>query len=193
METYREFSTTTPNGKELKIVATYVSKLTINPLISDHPFHQRDYISTCGSMMVAYLDGKKIGDCWNPSFWGLIETNGAQKIWGLPIAFSDQSKADAYNAFLADLVQEDPEVIAFRAQKAMEEIAKEIEACKEVVRLCELGYLVETAAEVSAKREQWNNLQNEGGSGYVPTWYTRDEYNRALECIAQEAGKVETH
>lgn len=185
METAREFVTTTNDGTEIKIVATYVSALTTNPRLPENPMNKRDYISTFGSVMVVYLDKKKVKSCSDPAFWRLIDTTDGKKIWGLPIVFADAEKAEAYNAFLTDLMQDDPEVIAFRAENELEEIAEELERCEQIVSLCEEGWMVDTAEEVDAKRKQWNDLHNEGGYGYVPTWYTRDTYARALDFIAQ--------
>lgn len=182
--TTREFITTTKDGREVKIVATYVSQLTVNPYLSNYPFAPRDYISTCGSNMVAYVDGVQIKKtCSYPDFWRLINTNGIQKIWGMPIGFDDPAKIDAYNAFLAELMQEDDEVIAFRAAEAAKNAAAELERCKQIVARCEAGWMVETAEEANAKRETWINLHNEGGEGYVPTWYTRANYENALKYI----------
>lgn len=183
--TSREFVSTSSDGKELKIVATYVSELTVSPYLHNYPNAPRDYISTCGSCMVAYIDGAQIKKCTSPAFWCLIDSQGIKKIWGLPIGFADQAKIDAYNAFLADLMQEDDEVIAFRAAEAQKDSAKELERCKQIVAQCEKGWMVETAEEANAKSKAWNDLHNEGGYGYVPTWYPRELYDYARDYIAK--------
>ena len=185
MKTTREFVTATKDGKEIKIAATYVSALTTDPLLPEHPMNKRNYISTCGSNMVVYLDGTKMKACTDPAFWRLIDTAEGKKIWGLPIVFADADKAETYNEFLADLMQDDAEVLAFRAEKKQQEISEELAHCKQVVSRCEKGWMVETAEEVKAKRKQWNDLYNEGGSGYIPTWYTRKAYEYALDFIAK--------
>lgn len=182
--TTREFITSTQDGREVKIVATYVSQMTVSPYLRNYPLAPRDYISTAGSRMVAYVDGVQIKKtCSDPAAWCLRETLGVQKIGGMPIGFSDPAKIDAYNAFLADLMQEDEEVVAFRAAKEAKAAAKELEFCKQIVSRCEAGWMVETAEEANAKRQAWNNLHNEGGEGYVPTWYTREAYESALKYI----------
>lgn len=189
--TTREFSFVAQSGQEVKIVATYVSNLTISPYlaIANCPTTKRDHISTAGSSMIAYVDGKRVKECRDPWFWQLIDSKGLKKIWGLPIAFSDSDKADAYNAFLADLMQDDDEVIAFRAATQAEEQrkrdAEDLAWYKQVVAACESGYLVETVEEAEARQTSWNNVVNEGGSGYVPTWHPRALYERALAYIAQ--------
>lgn len=182
--TTREFITTTKDGREIKIVATYVSELTVSPYLKNYPFAVRDYISTCGSSMIAYVDGVRIkGSSTNPAFWRLIETQGIKKIWGMPIGFDDPDKIDAYNAFLKEVMQDDDEVVAFRAAEDAKKAAAELERCKRIVAKCEAGWMVETGEEASAKRESWNNLHNEGGEGYVPTWYTKAAYEEAKKYI----------
>lgn len=186
MKTTREFVTTTKDGLEVRIIATYVSELTTNPLLANYPTTKRDYISTFGSSMVAYVDGQRINKTsTDPNFWQLIDANGVKKIWGLPIGFAEAEKAEEYNAFLADLMKDDPEVVAFLAEKHQQEVSADVKRCEEVVRLCEMGYMAETAEEIKAKRKQWNDLHNEGGIGYIPTWYTRAEYEHALDFIAK--------
>lgn len=187
MKTTREFVTTTKDGTEIKIVATYASALTTNPRMPENPMNKRDYISTFGSVMVVYLDGSKVSASTDPAFWQLIDTDSGKKIWGLPIAFSDVGKAEAYNAFLNDLMQDDPEVIAFKVENEQKRIAEELDRYKQIVSLCEKGWMVDTAEEANAKRKQWNALHNEGGYGYIPTWYTRDTYVHALDFIAQHS------
>ena len=191
MKTTREFITTTMDGKDVKIVATYVSELTVSPFLVNYPNQPRNYISTSGSSMIAYVNGKRIKECRDPWFWQLIDSQGIKKIWGLPIGFSDAGKIDAYNAFLVDLMQEDAEVIAYRAEKQREEIAKEVERCKKIIEKCENGAMVETEEEANSRCEAWNNVVNEGGSGYVPTWYTRATYEAALAYVEQHCTQAE--
>lgn len=183
--TTREFVTTTKDGKEVKIVATFVSELTISPYLHNYPNPPRNYISTYGSSMVVYVDGVRIKQCNDPAFWRLIDVDCGKKIWGLPIAFADADKIAAYTAFLADLMQEDDEVLAFRAEQTRKEVVEELKRCKQIVARCEKGWMVESAAEAKAKRDQWNNLHNEGGEGYIPTWYPRELYEYALAYIKQ--------
>ena len=186
--TTREFVTSTQDGKELKIVATYVSELAVSPYLANYPVTKRDYISTSGNM-AAYIDGERIKQVSrDPWFWQLIDVHdapGVKKIWGLPIGFANQEQIDAYNAFLEDLMQDDEEVIAFRAEKKAQDVAKELEHCKQIVSACEHGWMVETIEEVKRLQKQWNDLHNEGGSGYVPTWYPRSAYDSALAYIAK--------
>lgn len=183
--TCREFITTLKNGREMKIVATYVSELTVDPMVCNYPNMPRDYVSHYGSVMVAYIDGVKIQHTsTDPSFWRLIDTNGIKKIWGMPIGFEDPEKINAYNAFLVDLMQEDDEVIAFKQAAKRKKTEEELKYYRQVVAQCNAGWMVETEEEVKKKRKQWNDLHNEGGDGYVPTWYTRAQYEYAIEYIA---------
>lgn len=187
--TTREFITSTQDGKEVKIIATYVSELTVDPFLTNYPFAKRNYISTARSSMAAYVEGQRIGRvCYDPNFWHLIdirEKPGAKKIWGLPIGFADPQQIDAYNAFLRDLMQDDEEVIAFRAAEKAKKDAEEYERYMKIIKACERGFLVETPEEAQRLQKQWNDLHNEGGYGYVPTWYPRSVYEDALAYVAK--------
>ena len=81
-------------------------------------------------------------------------------------------------------MQEAEEVIALRAEEKRKQVADELKMYREIVRQCERGYLVETEAQARAMWNNYNNINNEGGYGYVPTWFTRAQYEEALAFIA---------
>lgn len=191
--TKREFYTSTQDGKEVKIVATYVSELTTNPLLSNYPTTTRDYVSTSGSEMVAYVDGQRIRKaCYNPAFWRLIDVDGAKKIWGMPICFADADKIAAYNAFLADVMQDDDEVKQHKEQEAAEwaaELAKcRVQDYKSIIAWYKRGYVADSVEDAREKRNNYNNVANEGGYGYCPTWVTHEQYQAAVEYLAKHEG-----
>ena len=45
-----------------------------------------------------------------------------------------------------------------------------------------------TKAEADAKRQNWNRLQNEGGCGYVPHYYSDEEYSKICTRLAELKG-----
>lgn len=59
------------------------------------------------------------------------------------------------------------------------EIAAEVERCNKIIAACEKQEKLYTKEEVAKKRKAYINLYNEGGDGFVPYYYTIDEYERA--------------
>lgn len=189
--TTREFTWILTNGSTAKLAGTYVSKVDKRILDADgFRVDGGSEVSHYGSDLVAYVDGKQVDSCWDPSFWRLIESDGVQKIWGLKVGFASKEIADKYNDFLADLMQEDDEVLALRADEKRKQIAEDLKMYREIVRWCERGYLVETKAQANAKWKEYNDVNNEGGYGYVPTWYTRAQYEEALAFISAHDNEV---
>ena len=183
--TTREFTWTLTSGAAGKLVGSYVSKVDKKILDADGiAVECGKEVSHYGSDLVAYVDGKRVDSCWDPAFWRLIDSHGAKKIWGLKVGFASAEIADKYNAFLSDLMQEDDEVLALRAEEKRKQVAEDLEMYRNIVSWCERGYLVETEAEAKEKWRKYNDINNEGGYGYVPTWYTRAQYEEALAFIA---------
>lgn len=123
MKTTREYTMTTETGHEVKFVGTYASTMEWNHPLNDlcganFPPHVDYY----GSSMVVYVDGQEHARSEYPDSWLVRESwiDGAPTISALNIGFSSQDKADAYMAFLADLMQDDDEVKAFKAAEAAE-------------------------------------------------------------------------
>lgn len=183
--TTREFTWTLTSGAAGKLVGTYVSKVDKKILDADGiAVECGKEVSHYGSDLVAYVDGKLVDSCWDPAFWRLIDSHGAKKIWGLKVGFASAEIADKYNAFLSDLMQEDDDVLALRAEEKRKQVAEDLEMYRNIVSWCERGYLVETEAEAKEKWRRYNDINNEGRYGYVPTWYTRAQYEEALAFIA---------
>jgi len=44
---------------------------------------------------------------------------------------------------------------------------------------------IPTMSEVRQKKQNWNNIHNEGGNGYVPDWVSLEEYNDAKNQLSQ--------
>ena len=182
--TTREFAWTLTNGSTAKLVGTYVSKVEKKILDADgFCVDVGIEVSHYGSDLVAYVDGKRVDSCWDPAFWRLIDSRGAKKIWGLKVGFASEEISEKYNAFLNDLMQEDDEVMALRAEEKRKQVAEDLKMFREIVRWCEQGYIAETEAEAKEKWRRYNDINNDGGYGYVPTWYTRAQYEEALAFI----------
>lgn len=84
--------------------------------------------------------------------------------------------------------EEQREIIAqnelLLAEKKAKEVAEQIARLKATIAACERqsGGLY-TQEEAARKRKQYNDIHNDGGEGYVPHFYTIDEYNRAIAAL----------
>lgn len=123
MKTTREYTTTTKDGHEVKFVGTYSSTLEeSHPLDAIMIAPIGKHVDYYGSSLVVYVDGKEYARSEYPDSWKVVEgwMDGVQRISAFDIGFSSPEKVEEYNAFLANLMQDDEEVKAFRAAKAAE-------------------------------------------------------------------------
>lgn len=193
--TTKEFVWTLSDGRSAKLVGTYVSALVDDTVDADGDvIVVGKRVSTVGSELIAYVDGKKVDVCRNPQSWQIINTSsGAKKIGGLPIGFANDDTASAYCSFLETLMQDDPEVEGHKAQQQKKEEAKQrkrkMEHCKAIVNAAENGRVVASKSEAKQRAETWNNVVNEGGYGYVPLWVTQEEYDNAVAFLNQHKGE----
>ncbi len=195
MQTTAEFTWKLSDGRSATLKGTYVSTLVDDTADADGDIVVvGKRISTYGSELIAYVDGKKVDVCRNPEFWRIINTSsGAKKIWGLPIGFANDDTVSAYCDFLASLMQDAPEVVAHKVDLQKKEDEKQrkgkIRRCKAVVNAAEKGRIVASEEEARRRAESWNNVVNEGGYGYVPLWVTQDEYDTAVAYLNQHKGE----
>lgn len=71
-----------------------------------------------------------------------------------------------------------------RAAREAAERESEIINLRRVIAACEIHHLY-TLEEAVAARKQYNDIHNEGGEGYVPHFWTVDEYERAKRRLAE--------
>ena len=64
-------------------------------------------------------------------------------------------------------------------EKEKKEVEKSITECKQIIEKCEKQEKMYTKEEAAKKRRDYNRLYNEGGEGYVPHFYTIEEYEFA--------------
>ena len=62
------------------------------------------------------------------------------------------------------------------AEKEKKETEESIAECRKIIEQCEKQEKLYTKEEAVKKRRDYNNLYNEGGEGYVPHFYTIEEY-----------------
>lgn len=85
-------------------------------------------------------------------------------------------------------------LIQLNASRAREEKEKErrerIEYYEALIRRAESQKDIPTEEEAHNRRKRWNDLYNEGGEGYIPSWVTAEQYRYAKEqlCRLREEG-----
>ena len=66
-----------------------------------------------------------------------------------------------------------------KQSKEAKEKAKNVAYWQDVIARCERQGRLYSAEEAKLKRKEYNDLQNEGGEGFVPHFWTVDEYDSA--------------
>lgn len=137
-----------------------------------------------------WVDGKKMDSCSNINFWQIIDTRqGVKKVWGLNVGMNDE-QALRVEAFLNEVIEsgKDEEVTAYENAEAEKENLKKIEQAKKVVeaakttRKNEDGTLM-TREQARAWQKRYNDINNEGGDGYIPSVVTQEQYDRAKRIL----------
>lgn len=140
-----------------------------------------------------WLDGKKIDSCWDINFWKIIDTSqGIKKVWGLKVGMSDE-QAIKVEAFLKDVVEsgKTEEVKAYEKAKTGKGKQEEIERAQEVIEASKTtrknadGTLM-TMEQAKAWRKRYNDINNEGGEGYIPSIVTQEQYDWAKQVLANK-------
>lgn len=136
-----------------------------------------------------WVDGKKIGSCWNTNFWQIIDTqSGMKKIWGLPVGMTNE-QAVIVERFLKDVIEsgKKEEVKTEEAtQTEAERAERKAEAQKVVDEAAKCTSPLMTNAEYKAWRKQYNDLHNEGGEGYIPERITVEQLEYAKKVLAEQ-------
>ena len=76
--------------------------------------------------------------------------------------------------------------------KKTKEIEKKIKAAKETIEKAEAQEDIPTRAEAQRRMKEYNDINNEGGFGYVPYIVSREEYEEAKTIIAQYSVRSES-
>lgn len=190
----KTFEWITSNGAQAKIVATYEAVMERKSLDADgYKVEGKLEPTTVGSSMVVYLNGKQVDICRDPSFWVLIDVKqpGIKKIWGLKVGF-DAESAKKYEEFLAELMEDgkSDEVKQYEAEQAEKRKAAEKTRAQEIVEAAKKtrrnqdGSLM-SEAQAAAWKRSYNNINNEGGEGYVPSILTQEQLDWALEILGR--------
>lgn len=111
-----------------------------------------------------------------------------RKVHGLQLAIVDPKVWEAYEAWIAEVVEEGktPEVKEYLKKKQEKEDALEVFEAKRIVKLAESQKDIPTREEANRRMKWWNDTYNEGGEGVVPEIISIEQYNRAQEIIKKK-------
>ena len=177
------------NSKGNQIELRAYCTITMQDRIADldgHRFTLGKESSTDADLEL-WVDGKKIDSCWNTSFWTLIDYNGVKKIWGLPIAMTVE-QAIIVEAFLNEVIESGKAetVIEHETAKADAEKAKgKAEAQKIIDAAVKYTTPLMTNAEYKVWAKRYNDINNEGGEGYIPDRITVEQLARANKILEE--------
>ena len=141
------------------------------------------------AMLTAYIDGKKFDSCWNVNFWKVIDAGktGMKRIWGIKSIGFTAERAEEIERFLSSVIEEgrSEEAQEIRATEKAAEVAKEIEAAERLIAKAEAQADIPSREEAKRRMKRYNDINNEGGEGYVPYIVSREEYEYAKERISK--------
>lgn len=105
-----------------------------------------------------------------------------------------EESGKAINKAIADMKEElenDFQVKSNETIKAEKEEIEEIALAKEVVELAEKEGIenLMSAADIKVWRKKYNDLNNEGGEGYIPTRISKEEYERCKNLLESYGGE----
>lgn len=141
------------------------------------------------AQLIAYVDGKRCGDCHTSSMWCIIDAgkDGLKRIWGInKIAFTADRAAEI-ERFLNSVINsgKDAECEKIRAEEMEKRNAKELEFAKKTIRDAEKQKDIPTKSEAIRRLKRYNDIYNEGGEGYLPHIVTLEEYENAKKTVAE--------
>lgn len=187
------FTLTLADGRTLKLVGTYQCYMSARIIDSDGDLVDVGRFPNESGLLEMYLDGERIASAINGS-WNLIDVPdrpGIRKIYGLPIGFTKSEDAQRYENWVKDLISSGTTegVVAYRADKAEKEYIKQLEHAKSIIKKAESQIDIPDKAEAKRRMNQYNDIHNEGGDGFVPYIYCREEYEYALDVVNAEKVK----
>ena len=183
----KKLSWTGKNGNQIELRATCKTEMVDNIIDLDGLQIKSGKKASTSAMLELWADGKKVDSCWNTAFWKMIGIdNGLEKVWGLKLAM-DAERAKEVQKFLDDVIEngKTAEVKEAEAKKAAEETAKEIATAKSIIEKANGQSEIMTNAEYARWRRNYNNINNEGGEGYIPKLVTAEELQYAKEILAK--------
>ena len=180
------FEFTGKGGRKATIEVTYVCKVEDRVLDADGlKVCAGREVSTYGSRMTVYIDGKKLDESTDPNFWRLIDTPNGKRIWGSKLGFADAEMAAKYEAWINGIFEagKPEELKAAETAEAEAKAEQEIEYAKRIVAEAEKQKDIPSVTEARRRMKAYNDAMNEGGYGYVPHIISREEYEEAKKTL----------
>lgn len=109
---------------------------------------------------------------------------GLYIVANIPLAMTED-KAILLNATIAEVIEagKTDEVKAYEAAQAAKTAEKETIWAQGIIEKAAKQDKPYTDAEIRTMTANYNNLYNDGGEGYVPTWVSQAEYDKAQRII----------
>ena len=175
-------------GKKVTIEVTYVCEMVDRVIDADgFKISSGRELSTYGSRLTTYIDGVKLDESSDPTFWALIDTKMGKRIWGSKLGFADAEMAAKYEAWINAIIEsgKPEELKAAETAEAEAKAEQEIEYAKRIVAEAEKQKDIPSAAEARRRMKVYNDAVNEGGYGYVPYIVSLEEYEAAKQVLAK--------
>lgn len=193
METTMTILTKKGNKVELRLAEPYIKDMRPNRIDAD------GYIVNVGEEL--YEDGmieataptmgvkvKGYFYSWKPYF--------APKYQGWVVLgkiLVDEKEKDKFVAWVEEIMEAGTTEAArkYEEEEARKELQKRVERAKAVIAKAEAQRDIPDQKEARRRMKVYNDVMNEGGDGYVPYIYSREEYEDAKRLVAEAKGGVE--
>jgi hypothetical protein len=142
------------------------------------------------AMLIAYIDGKQFDFTRYVNFWEIVDADKHRKIKKIrgikQIAFTEE-RAKEIEAFLTNVIEEgrDEEAQKIRDMENEKKKKNEIEEVKRIIEKAEKQKDIPNRAEAERRMKRYNDINNDGGEGYVPYIISLEEYEYAKEKLAK--------
>lgn len=151
------------------------------------------------SELTLYQNGKRVAHHDDPSGYKVAPwykhkgDTPVQIIWGLRVALPTQEIIDAYNAWIAELIEEGTtdEAREYKRQQKIRDLKYAAERYQRIVTEAEKQKDIPSRQEAKARMKQYNDIFNEGGEGYVPYIYSMEEYTEATNWLKEHKEELE--
>lgn len=186
------FEWTLTDGRSAKLEAEYSCTMQSEIMYADGyniPAAPKPGATDCN--MIAYIDGAQVASSHDPNFWQLIDAPkrpGFRIIGGLKVGFPVETAA-RYEQWLAELIEAGTtdEVKAYLAEKQKKKDAEACAAAKALIEKAEKQGKIPSEREARRMMEEYNNIHNDGGYGFVPHIISREEYDAAKRVLAERS------
>ena len=153
-------------------------------------FNTGDREIVTNSILIAYIDGKQFDFTRYVNFWEIVDADKLKKIKKIrgikQIAFTNE-RAKEIEAFLTNVIEEgrNEEAQKIRDKENEKKKQNEIEEAKRIIEKAENQKDIPNRAEAQRRMKRYNDINNDGGDGYVPYIISLEEYEDAKEKLAK--------